>query len=74
MAKGKRSGKKPVQQGIEFVALLKKPMETLGKQIKVPGSYWGGRMTADELETLYYWCARSPCARAPHARTLIILI
>eukprot|EP00966_Prymnesium_polylepis_P139930 3232821-Prymnesium_polylepis.1 len=21
----------------------------------------------------YYWCARSPCVRAPHARTLIIL-
>ena len=48
-------------------------METLGKQIKVPGTYWGGRMTTDELETLYYWCVRSPCARAPHARTLIIL-
>ena len=47
MAKGKRSGKNPMQQNIEFVPLLKKPMDAIGKQIKIPGSYWGGRMTAD---------------------------
>eukprot|EP00966_Prymnesium_polylepis_P216619 5014735-Prymnesium_polylepis.1 len=65
MAKGKRSGKNPMQQNIEFVPLLKKPMDVIGKQIKIPGSSWGGRMTADELETLYFWYARSPCALPP---------
>ena len=32
---------------------LKKPMEAIGKQIDVPGSYWEGRQTADEKENLY---------------------
>ena len=55
MAKGKRSGKKPMQQNIEFFALLKKPMEAIGKQIRVPGSYWAGNMTAAEKDTDYVW-------------------
>ena len=33
--------------------LLKKPLEQIGKQINVPGSYWEGRMSADERSTLY---------------------
>ena len=34
-------------------ALLKKPMEAVGKQINVPGSFWQGRMTDEERQTLY---------------------
>ena len=63
LAKGKRSGKKPMQQNIEFFALLKKPMEAIGKQIRMPGSYWAGNMTAAEKDTDYFWCASLPCAR-----------
>ena len=70
MAKGKRSGKKPMQQNIEFFARLKKPMEAIGKQIRVPGSYWAGNMTAAEKDTDYFWCASLPCARLPHISTL----
>ena len=33
--------------------LLKKPMEHIGKQIDDPGSYWEGRMSADERSTKY---------------------
>ena len=38
------------QQPITELALplLKKPLEQIGKQINVPGSYWEGRMSADE--------------------------
>ena len=32
---------------------LKRPMEAIGKQISVPGSYWEGRQTDDEKQTLY---------------------
>ena len=70
MAKGKRSGKKPMQQNIEFFALLKKPMEAIGKQIRVPGSYWAGNMTAAEKDTDYFRCASLPCAQPPHISTL----
>ncbi len=33
--------------------LFKKPMENLGKQINVPGSFWEGLMLVEELETCY---------------------
>lgn len=33
--------------------LLKKPHEHLGKQVEVPGSFWEGRMTAEELALKY---------------------
>ena len=32
---------------------LKKPMEAVGKQVEFPGSFWGGRMSPEELRTLY---------------------
>jgi hypothetical protein len=32
---------------------LKKPMEAVGKQVEFPGSFWGGRMSPEELLTLY---------------------
>ena len=40
MAKSKRSSKK-VQQGIEFLPVIKKPMEVIGEMIKVPGTTSG---------------------------------
>ena len=40
---------KPVQQQrLTTFPLIKKPMELIGKQVKVPGSYWAGRQTAEE--------------------------
>jgi len=34
-------------------ALLKKPMEHLGKLLNVPGSFWQGRMSEDERDKIY---------------------
>ena len=39
--------------GIEQFILLKKPLEHLGKQVEVPGSFWSGRMSAAERDTKY---------------------
>ena len=52
-AKRKQPAKK--QQPITELALplLKKPLEQIGKQINVPGSFWSGRMSAEERSTLY---------------------
>ena len=36
-------------------ALLKKPLEQIGKQIKILGSFWEGTMTAEE-KALEYFC------------------
>ena len=33
--------------------LLKKPGDHVGKQIEVPGSFWQGRQSAEEKNTLY---------------------
>ena len=51
--KRKASAKK--QQPITQHALpfLKKPMEQIGKQINVPGSFWDGRMSTEERNTFY---------------------
>ena len=51
--KRKASAKKqqPITQ--HALPLLKKPMEQIGKQINVPGSFWDGRMSTDERNTSY---------------------
>ena len=51
--KRKASAKKqqPITQ--HALPLLKKPMEQIGKQIKVPGSFWDGRMSTEERNTFY---------------------
>ena len=51
--KRKASAKKqqPITQHV--LPLLKKPMEQIGKQINVPGSFWDGRMSTDERNTFY---------------------
>ena len=53
MAPKRKASKK--QQPITELALplLKKPLEQIGKQINVPGSFWSGRMSAEERSTLY---------------------
>ena len=50
-SKRKASAKKqqPITQ--HALPLLKKPMEQIGKQIKVPGSFWDGRMSTEERNT-----------------------
>ena len=54
--------------------LLKKPLEQIGKQINVPGSYWEGQLSADERSTLYKCTVRDftqmhkfPGEQAPRA-------
>ena len=46
----------PLQQGtlaVEQYSLLKKPLDLLGKQIEMPGSFWQGRVSVEERETAY---------------------
>ena len=46
------------QQQLEQLPLLKKPLEVVGTPINFPGSFWEGRMTAEEKKTLYVCVAR----------------
>ena len=53
MGKGKKRvaaslGTAQKQAQLQALPLIKKPIELIGKTIKVPGSYWEGRMTADD--------------------------
>ena len=41
----KRASKQQQQLNVDQFKLLKKPMDHLGKQINVPGSFWEGRCT-----------------------------
>ena len=41
------------QQQLEKLPLLKKPLELVGSNIKVPGAFWEGRMTDEEKAALY---------------------
>ena len=53
---GKRKHKRSAtQQPIteHALPLLKKPLEQIGKQVEVPGSYWDGRLTAEERATKF---------------------
>jgi len=38
---------------VDQYTLLKKPMEHLGQQLNVSGSFWQGRMSEDELDKIY---------------------
>ena len=50
----KRPGSKQQQQlNVDQYPLLKKPMEHLGKQLNVPGSFWQGRMSEHERDKIY---------------------
>ena len=51
-------GKAAKQTQLEQLPLLKKPIELIGTQIKVPGAYWAGRMSAEEKDTLYVCAVR----------------
>ena len=57
MAPKRKTSAKKQQQPITLHALplIKKSMEQIGKQINVPGSFWSGRMSADERSI---WCRR----------------
>ena len=56
--RSKQPAKKQQPITLHALPLLKKPLEQIGKQINVPGSYWEGRMSADERSTLY---KSAPC-------------
>ena len=49
----KRASKQQQQLNVDQYTLLKKPMEHLGKQLNVPGSFWQGRMSEDEQDKIY---------------------
>ena len=49
----KRASKQQQQLNVDQFKLLKKPMDHLGKQINVPGSFWEGRMLQDECDKVY---------------------
>ena len=49
----KRASKQQQQLNVDQFKLLKKPMDHLGKQINVPGSFWQGRMLPDERAKVY---------------------
>ena len=51
----KKKGKQPMQQSITVHALplLKEPLKAVGKLVGFPGSFWEGRMTPEELATVY---------------------
>ena len=55
--KSKAARKRPVQQQgaleVEQLPLLKKPLEHLGKQIEIPGSFWKGSMSSEERASAY---------------------
>ena len=51
-------GKAAVQQQLEHLPLIKKPLELIGTQVSVPGAYWLGRMSVAEKETLYICVVR----------------
>ena len=42
-----------MQQQLEQLPLIKKPLELIGEYINVPGAFWQGRMSTVEKETLY---------------------
>jgi hypothetical protein len=49
----KRASKQQQQLNVDQFKLLKKPMDHLGKQINVPGSFWQGRMLPEERYKVY---------------------
>ena len=49
----KRASKQQQQLNVDQFKLLKKPMDHLGKQINVPGSFWQGRMLPEERDNVY---------------------
>ena len=57
--KGKQT-KRATQRQTELVKLplLKKPLELIGTQIKVPGSFWDGRQNTSEKSTMYFCTVR----------------
>ena len=55
MSPKRAAPKSTTQKQLDQLPLLKKPLEQIGKQIKIPGSFWEGTMTAEE-KALEYFC------------------
>ena len=50
--------KAPLQQQLEQLPLIKKPLELIGVEIAIPGAFWKGRMSAAEKQTKYVCIVR----------------
>jgi hypothetical protein len=50
---GPKKHKQQQQLNVDQFKLLKKPMDHLGKQINVSGSFWQGRMLQEERDKVY---------------------
>ena len=51
--KKKAAARKQSALAVEQHTLLKKPLDHLGKQLDIPGSFWQGRMTEEERAKIY---------------------
>jgi hypothetical protein len=45
-------------QSLALMPLLKKPLEQVGKFVDVPGAYWSGNMSAEEVAAMYKCAVR----------------
>ncbi len=50
---GSQESNQQQQLNVDQFKLLKKPMDHLGKQINVSGSFWEGHMLQDERDKVY---------------------
>ena len=58
MAPKRKSAASKKQQSImeHALPLIKKPLEQIGKQVHIPGSFWQGNQTAEERTSTKYKC------------------
>jgi hypothetical protein len=59
MSPKRTATKSSTQKQLDQMLLLKKPAEQIGKQIKVPGAFWEGNMTPEEMALEYQCTIRS---------------
>ena len=55
-----------MQQQLEQLPLIKKPLEIIGEYVNVPGAFWEGRMSAAEKEMLYKCVVRDQVPPGAH--------
>ena len=68
----KRKKAQPPRLEVQKYKLLRQPMNLIGTQVKFLGSFWEGRMTAEEKATEYLCTVLdwSTCARCLTFRSL----
>ena len=70
MSPKRAAPKSTTQKQLDQLPLLKKPLEQIGKQIKIPVSFWEGTMTAEEKALEYFCRARFLCYAQVRGRRL----